>query len=106
MSRRIAALLAAALVSATAAFAADPPRAVWVKAKCALCHGLDGSGDTEQGRRLSAGDLRSADSQKQSDDAIAAVITSGRRRMPAFGQSLDQSKISSLVLYIRELPRK
>jgi cytochrome c6 len=76
------------------------------KAKCAMCHGPDGSGSTPVGKRLNVRDLRSADVQAQSTDAITAIITNGQKSMPAFGKSLNADQIKDLVGYIRSIAAK
>ena len=76
------------------------------KAKCALCHGPDGKGDTQVGKSLKIPDLGSADVQKESDAELTAVITSGKKQMPAFGKSLNRDQIMDLVIFIRSLAKK
>ena len=51
--------------------AAETPHALWVKAKCALCHGEDGRGDTPSGKQTHVPDLRSDEVQKKSDEELA-----------------------------------
>ena len=104
-SRPTLTLLSFLLLSASTAFAGDPPRAIWVKAKCAVCHGADGAA-TEQGAKLETPDLRSAASQQRSDEQLTASIVNGKGRMPAFGKALSTAEIRSLVLYVREAPKK
>jgi mono/diheme cytochrome c family protein len=72
------------------------------KTNCSLCHGPDGSGDTA----LKAKDLRSDEVQKQSDAELAAIISKGRGKMPAFGSKFSPGVINSLVAYIRQMPKK
>ena len=76
------------------------------KAKCAMCHGPDGSGQTPMGRKLNVRDLRSAEVQKQSDADLTQLIGRGKGKMPAFGKSLSEDQIKSLVAHIRELGKK
>ena len=76
------------------------------KAKCALCNGPDGKGDTQVGKSLKIPDLGSADVQKESDAELTAVITSGKKQMPAFGKSLNRDQIMDLVIFIRSLAKK
>jgi mono/diheme cytochrome c family protein len=74
---------------------------VW-KAQCAACHGLAGRGDGPQGPMLHAPDLTRSEWQgKVSDQEIAAVITSGKNRMPKF--ELPQAVTAALVQRIRAL---
>ena len=76
------------------------------KAKCAACHGQDGSGNTPMGTRMKIRDLRSAEVQKQSDDELASIIANGKPPMPGFAKSLDKTAIHNLVLYIRSIAPK
>jgi mono/diheme cytochrome c family protein len=76
------------------------------KAKCVLCHGEDGSGNTPTGKAQKAKDLRSEETQKKSDEEIAEVITKGRNKMPAFAQKLKPDQIQQLVAYVRQLGKK
>ena len=71
-----------------------------------MCHGPDGSGQTPMGRKLNVRDLRSAEVQKQSDADLTQLIGRGKGKMPAFGKSLSEDQIKSLVAHIRELGKK
>jgi|SRR5580704_3441844 cytochrome c6 len=75
------------------------------KTKCAACHGADGKGETTVGKANNVRDLGSADVQGQSDDAIAAIISNGKGKMPAYGKSLKPEQIKDLVAYIRTLKK-
>jgi len=87
--------------SATVALAGDG--AAVFKAKCASCHSADGSGGNPMGQKLGVRDLRSADVQKQSDAQLAAIISSGKNKMPGFGKTLSADQIKELVGFIRSL---
>jgi mono/diheme cytochrome c family protein len=73
------------------------------KAKCATCHGADGSGSTPVGKKMGVRDLRSSDVQKQSDAQLSGIIEKGKNKMPAFGTSLSGDQIHELVAFIRTL---
>ena len=75
------------------------------KAKCAMCHGATGAGDTAMGKNLKLRDLGSADVQKQSDDELATVITKGKEKMPAYDGKLTKDQIGEVVKYIRTLKK-
>lgn len=75
------------------------------KAKCAACHGAAGAGDTAMGKNLKLRDLGSADVQKQSDDELAAIITKGKEKMPAYDGKLTKDQIGEVVKYIRTLKK-
>ena len=55
---------------------------------------------------MHAKDLRSDEVQKQTDAALAEVITKGRGKMPAFGGKIKPDDVTKLVAYIRALPDK
>jgi mono/diheme cytochrome c family protein len=76
---------------------------------CAICHGNDGSGQTEMGPNLypKAPDMRMAQTQNLTDGDIFFIITNGVRLtgMPAWGGSHDAEDTWKLVLFIRHLPQ-
>ncbi len=76
------------------------------KTKCVLCHSADGSGGSPTGKAMHAKDLRSDEVQKQTEAALAEVITKGRGKMPAFGGKIKPDDVTKLVAYIRALPDK
>jgi cytochrome c6 len=93
-------VLAFALVFSTWSFAdggAD------FKAKCAMCHGADGKGDTAMGKTLKLRDLGSADVQSQSDADLTKIITDGKGKMPKYEGKLTADQISDIVKFIRTL---
>ena len=73
------------------------------KAKCAMCHGADGKGDTSMGKMMKIRDLSSADVQSQSDADLNGIITNGKGKMPKYDGKLTADQISGLVKYIRTL---
>jgi len=73
------------------------------KAKCAMCHGADGKGDTSMGKMMKIRDLSSADVQSQSDADLNGIITNGKGKMPKYDGKLTADQINDLVKYIRTL---
>jgi mono/diheme cytochrome c family protein len=73
------------------------------KAKCASCHGADGSANTAVGKSLKIRDLRSADVQKQSDAQLYNIVANGKARMPGYEKSLGADSCQALVACIRRL---
>ena len=77
---------------------------------CAVCHGNDGSGDTEMGRGLypKAPDMRLEATQSLSDGELFYIIENGIRLtgMPAWGTGTPDGEAQSwhLVHFIRGLP--
>ena len=76
------------------------------KAKCATCHGQDGSGNTPVGKSLKVADLRSVEVQKKTDAELAQSIVEGKGNMPSFKSSVTEDEIRALVMYVRTLAPK
>ena len=78
---------------------------------CVVCHGNDGSGDTEMGRGLypRAPDMRLPATQNLSDGELFYIIENGVRLtgMPAWSTGTKEGETSSwhLVHFIRHLPK-
>jgi cytochrome c6 len=75
------------------------------KAKCAMCHGADGKGDTAMGKKFGLKDMGSADVQGKSDADLTTIITKGKDKMPAYDGKLTKEQIDGLVKYIRTLKK-
>ena len=105
-ARWVLVLLAVGFFSA-APLRADGDAASLFKAKCAVCHGADGSGNTAMGKQMQAPDLRSEEVQKQTDAQLIDATTNGKgKKMPAYKGKLTDDQIKQLVAYIRELGKK
>ena len=102
----IPAAIAVALLVAPDAGAQETPKALWLKVKCALCHGEDGRSDTPQGRKTIAPDLTTPEIQELSDGELAKRVEEGHAKMPSFKIQLSKEQIKSLVYYIREVGRQ
>jgi cytochrome c6 len=76
------------------------------KAKCAMCHGADGSGTTATGKALKLRDLGSSYVQSQSDAQLTEIVSNGKNKMPAYKGKLTDDQIKGLVAYIRGLAKK
>jgi mono/diheme cytochrome c family protein len=78
---------------------------------CAICHGNDGSGDSEMGRGLypRAPDMRQAATQNLTDGQLFYIIENGVRLtgMPAWGGGSEHDATDNwrLVHFIRHLPK-
>jgi cytochrome c6 len=88
-------LFALALPPTAVAQAADT-----YKAKCAGCHGADGSKSM-----MGAKPLNGAEVQGMSDADLTAAITDGKGKMPAYKGKLTDAQIKDLVSYIRTLKK-
>lgn len=76
------------------------------KAKCATCHGQDGSGNTPVGKSLQVADLRSAAVQSKSDAELAQAVTEGKGNMPGFKGNITDDEIHAVVTFVRTFAAK
>jgi mono/diheme cytochrome c family protein len=76
------------------------------KAKCALCHGSDGTGKTTLGEQMKAADFHSREILKLTDAQLAEVVTHGKDNMPPFDGQLSADETSQVVSYVRLLGKK
>jgi mono/diheme cytochrome c family protein len=77
--------------------------ALFYKAKCAACHGPDGSGQTAMGKSMKLRDLRSPEVQKQTDKELYDWTANGKGKMPAYKTKLTEADINALVAHMRAL---
>src|SRR5271167_418553 len=76
------------------------------KAKCAVCHAADGSGNTPAGKKLGARDFASPEVQSETDAQLIEITAKGKNKMPAYASSLKDAQIKELIDYIRDLAKK
>jgi cytochrome c6 len=95
--RVLATLTAIAVLSFPSLSAQAQDGSATYKAKCAMCHGADGS-------KIAAHDLQGATVQGMSDADLAAVITNGKGKMPA-SKALKADQVMALVAYVRTLKK-
>ena len=69
---------------------------------CARCHGVDGKGETDLGRKYDVPDLVS-DARGISSSRIKRAIANGKQDMPAFGEKLTRKQIAALTAYVKKL---
>ena len=69
------------------------------KAKCAMCHGADGSGKAAMGTKA----FSSPDIQKMSEADLTAAITNGKGKMPSYKGKLTDAQIKDLATYVKTL---
>lgn len=73
------------------------------KAKCSMCHGADGNGDTMMGKKLNLRPMGSAEVQKQTDAELYKWTADGKQKMPSYKAKLSKGEIDALVTHIRTL---
>jgi mono/diheme cytochrome c family protein len=72
-----------------------------------VCHGDDGKGQTEEGRKKKARNLTNDKWQASIDDArIISSITKGHHDMPSFRKKLSDDEIKALAAEVRSLVKK
>jgi mono/diheme cytochrome c family protein len=102
-------LLLLSLICAASAYASDSKTQRNWKAKCASCHGADGKGHTDQGRKLHVKDMTSSNWKKANPQAkIKDAIENGVKKdgtdvMEGYKDKLDQAQIDALVAYTHKL---
>jgi mono/diheme cytochrome c family protein len=106
---RLLPLLAILVLLLGTAMAQNEAEALY-KGRCARCHGEDGAGNTEAGRKLATPNLRSRDIQKMSDEELFQTIAHGREhhRYPHVFSAMGISdvQVRALVQYVRSLAPK
>ena len=96
----VLAMSAVLVTIAMPAFAADG--AATFKAKCAMCHGADG---TKENPGMGVKSLAGADIQKQSDADLTATVTKGKGKMPAYAGKLSDEDIKAVVAFVHTLKK-
>jgi mono/diheme cytochrome c family protein len=76
------------------------------RTRCTVCHGVDGNGHTELGKKLKTPDLRSDEVQKLSDDELLEIIMDGKGEMPGFQKKLTRDGIQQVILHLRKLDKE
>ncbi len=104
-----AVILAVGLCSASA-YAVDAKAERLWKAKCASCHGVDGKGQTDQGKKMKLADMSSADWQNKTTDAkmrdaILNGVKTDNGEMQAYKDSLSGEQVDGLVNLIHTLKK-
>jgi mono/diheme cytochrome c family protein len=111
MTWRVAVLVVG--ISSAAAFAGPAvdkkTERTW-KAKCASCHGADGKGDTEQGKKMKVKDMTTAEWQKAvNDEQLKKSMIDGiktekdgvKQEMESYKDTLTPEQMDGLVKYVR-----
>ncbi len=98
-----AAVLALAFILSTSGTTEAAPfadAAAVYKAKCASCHGANGTA-TAVGKKVGTRDFHAAEVKGQSDAALLNITLKGKNKMPAYEKSLGADQCKALVSYIR-----
>ena len=93
-----------ATMVAAPAYAEEPALALF-KAKCAMCHGADASGNTAMGKKFNIPDLRAPEIQRKTKAELGNSIAKGKNKMPAFEGKITSDEVSELATYVRQLKK-
>ncbi len=104
-SRMAVAILSVMACSAITLFAQGPGAATY-KAKCAMCHAADGSGNTPAGKATKTPSFSSPAMLKMSAAELVEGTKNGKGKMPAYSDKLTGAQITAVVAYIQTLQKK
>jgi mono/diheme cytochrome c family protein len=105
MQSKSAILVLALLVSGAMSWAQSGGEATF-KAKCQMCHGATGEGETPAGKAMKVKPFSDPVMLKMSDATIVNLTKNGSGKMPAFKDKLTDSQIKEVVEFIHELQKK
>jgi mono/diheme cytochrome c family protein len=75
------------------------------KAKCAMCHGADGVGNTPVGKNMKVRSLKSPEDIKATDAELFKDTKSGVGKMQGYAGKLTDAQITDVVSFIRTLQK-
>ena len=75
------------------------------KAKCQMCHGPDGLGNTPAGRIAKIVSLKDPSVVNAPDGDLVPIVKNGKNKMPSFAGKLSDDQINSVLTYIRTLQK-
>lgn len=75
------------------------------KAKCAVCHAADGSGNTPAGKKMEVKSFSAPEVAKNSDSAWIEITRTGKGKMPGYAGKLTDDQIKDMVKFIRGLAK-
>lgn len=101
---RTAAMILLAASIAAPAFA-QSAGAVTYKAKCAMCHGPDGTAATPMGKMMKIPSFKAPDVARSSEASLIAITKDGKGKMPAYNGKLTDAQTREVVSYIRTLQK-
>jgi mono/diheme cytochrome c family protein len=75
------------------------------KAKCAMCHGADGTGNTPVGKAMKVRSFKAPEDIKASDADLIKQTKAGVGKMQGYAGKLSDAQITDVVGYIRTLQK-
>jgi cytochrome c6 len=101
-----AGLIAVSIAAAGANLHAQTSGADTYKAKCQMCHGADGLGQTPAGKSMKAIPFNDPQIVAKSDADLIAATNNGKNKMPAYKGKLSDADIKAAIAYIRTMQKK
>lgn len=101
---RTAAMILLAASIAAPAFAQSAGADTY-KAKCAMCHGPDGTASTPAGKAMKTPSFKEPEVARASEADLIAATKNGKGKMPAYNGKLTDAQIKDVVAYIRTLQK-
>jgi cytochrome c6 len=101
---RTAALFLLAATMAAPVFAQSAGADTY-KAKCAMCHGPDGTAATPMGKMMKVPSFKDPAEAGASEATLIASTKNGKGKMPAYNGKLTDAQIKDVVSYIRTLQK-
>ncbi|MFY9745989.1 MAG: cytochrome c [Acidobacteriaceae bacterium] len=101
---RIAVLTLVSASLAVPAMAQQTGEATY-KAKCAMCHGADGLGNTPVGKNMKVRSFKSPEDTKAADADLFKQTKDGVGKMQGYAGKLTDAQIQDVVTYIRNLQK-
>jgi mono/diheme cytochrome c family protein len=75
------------------------------KAKCALCHAADGSGNTPAGKKMEVKSFSAPEVAKNTDAAWIDITKAGKGKMPGYTGKLTDDQIRDVIKFVRSLAK-
>jgi len=101
---RTAAMILLAASIAAPAFAQGAGADTY-KAKCAMCHGPDGTAATPMGKMMKIPSFKDPAVVKATDAQLFEATKNGKGKMPAYNGKLTDPQIKEVISYIRTLQK-
>ena len=101
---RTAAMILLAASIAAPAFAQSAGADTY-KAKCAMCHGPDGTAATPVAKAMKIVSFKDPTMVKAPDSQFITAVKDGKGKMKAFAGTLSDAQIKEVVSYIRTLQK-
>ena len=103
--RRLGSCSAIGLLAVASAAAQAGGEATY-KAKCQMCHGATGAGDTPAGKSMKVKSFKDPEVAKMSAAALMEIVKNGSGKMPSYKDKLTDAQIKDVVAYTLAIEKK